>query len=64
MSSSKKSRLVVPEARKALDELKMEAAKEVGVDLQDENLRSRDAGSVGGTMTKRMIEAYESSNAK
>ena len=53
---------VVPEAREALDKFKMEAAAEVGVNLKDGyngNLTSREAGSVGGQMVKKMIEAYE-----
>jgi len=61
-SSSSKSRLNIPEARAAMDRFKMEAAAEVGVDLKDGyngDLTSREAGSVGGQMVKRMIEAYE-----
>ena len=53
---------VVPEAREALDKFKMEAAAEVGVNLKEGyngNLTSREAGSVGGQMVKKMIEAYE-----
>ena len=52
----------VPEARAAMDKFKMEAASEVGVDLKqgyNGNLTSREAGSVGGQMVKKMIEAYE-----
>ena len=51
---------VVPEAREALDKFKMEAAAEVGVNLKqgyNGNLTSREAGSVGGQMVKKMIEA-------
>ncbi len=53
---------VVPEAREALDKFKMEAAAEVGVDLKqgyNGHLTSREAGSVGGQMVKKMIESYE-----
>lgn len=53
---------VVPEAREALDKFKMEAASEVGVSLKEGyngDLTSREAGSVGGQMVKKMIEAYE-----
>jgi hypothetical protein len=53
---------VVPEAREALDKFKMEAAAEVGVNLKEGyngDLTSREAGSVGGQMVKKMIEAYE-----
>ncbi len=52
----------VPEARKAMDQFKMEAASEVGVNLKEGyngDLTSREAGSVGGQMVKKMIEAYE-----
>ncbi len=55
---------VVPEAREALDKFKMEAAAEVGVNLKEGyngDLTSREAGSVGGQMVKKMIEAYERS---
>lgn len=57
-----KSSVVVPEAREALDRFKMEAASEVGVNLKqgyNGDLTSRQAGSVGGQMVKKMIEAYE-----
>ncbi len=53
---------VIPEAREALDKFKMEAAAEVGVNLKDGyngDLTSREAGSVGGQMVKKMIESYE-----
>ncbi|HBL41292.1 MAG TPA: small, acid-soluble spore protein, alpha/beta type [Ruminococcaceae bacterium] len=53
---------VVPEAKAALDRFKMEAASEVGVNLKDGyngDLTSKQAGSVGGQMVKKMIESYE-----
>ncbi|ADK16020.1 MULTISPECIES: alpha/beta-type small acid-soluble spore protein [Clostridium] len=53
---------VVPQAKAALDQFKMESAKEVGVNLKNGyngDLTSREAGSVGGNMVKKMIEAYE-----
>ncbi len=58
--ASKKN--VVPEARSALDKFKMEAASEVGVNLKqgyNGDLTSKQAGSVGGQMVKKMIKAYE-----
>ncbi len=58
------NKIVVPQAREALDKFKMEAASEVGVNLQqgyNGHLTSREAGSVGGQMVKKMIEAYENS---
>ena len=60
--SNSKSRIVVPEARAALNKFKMEAANEIGVNLQNGyngHLTSREAGSVGGQMVKKMIESYE-----
>ena len=56
------NRIVVPEAKAAMNKFKMEAANEVGVDLKqgyNGHLPSREAGSVGGQMVKKMIEAYE-----
>lgn len=53
---------VVPEAKEALNKFKMEAANEVGVNLKDGyngHLTSKEAGSVGGAMDKKMIESYE-----
>ena len=53
---------LVPEAREALNKFKMEAASEVGVNLKqgyNGDLTSRQAGSVGGQMVKKMIESYE-----
>ncbi|MBO5280789.1 MAG: alpha/beta-type small acid-soluble spore protein, partial [Clostridia bacterium] len=55
---------LVPEAKAALDKFKMEAASEVGVNLTqgyNGDLTSRQAGSVGGQMVKKMIESYENS---
>ncbi len=53
---------LVPEAKEALNKFKMEAASEVGVNLKqgyNGDLTSRQAGSVGGQMVKKMIKAYE-----
>ncbi len=60
MSSS--NNLVNPNARAAMDRFKMEAASQVGVDLKqgyNGDLTAKQAGSIGGQMVKRMIEAYE-----
>ena len=57
-----KNKVNVPEAKAALDKFKMEAANEVGVNLKDGyngDLTSKQAGSVGGQMVKKMIQAYE-----
>ncbi|MDO4175730.1 MAG: alpha/beta-type small acid-soluble spore protein [Eubacteriales bacterium] len=58
------NKLNVPEAKAAMERFKMEAASEVGVNLKDGyngDLTSRQAGSVGGQMVKKMVEAYENS---
>ena len=50
----------------ALNSIKMQAASEVGVPLKDNgyngDLTSKQAGSIGGQMVKKMIESYEMSN--
>lgn len=56
------NRVLIPEAREGLNRFKMEAAREVGVDLKpgyNGDLTSRENGSVGGQMVKKMVEAYE-----
>ena len=61
---AKSNKINVPEARDALDRFKMEAAAEVGVNLKqgyNGDLTSKQAGSVGGQMVKKMIESYENS---
>ena len=53
---------VVSSAKDALNKFKMEAASEVGVNLKqgyNGDLTSRQAGSVGGQMVKKMIQQYE-----
>ena len=62
MSTRNSNQLVNPNAREAMDKFKMEASSEVGVNLENGyngDLTSRQAGSVGGQMVKKMIEAYE-----
>ena len=52
-----KNNSVVPQARAALDQFKMEAAREVGVNLKqgyNGDLTAKEAGSVGGQMVKKM----------
>ena len=50
-------------AKKALEQFKMEAANEVGVNLNQNgyngDLTARQAGSIGGQMVKKMVESYE-----
>ena len=48
----------------ALEKFKMEAANEVGVNLKqgyNGDLTSKQAGSIGGQMVKKMVESYENS---
>lgn len=59
---SRNNKVLVPQAKAALDQFKMESAREVGVDLKEGyngDLTSREAGSIGGNMVKKMVEAYE-----
>ena len=56
------NKVVVPEAKEAMNRFKMEVAQEVGVNLKqgcNGDITAREAGSVGGMMVKKMIEAYE-----
>ena len=58
----KSNSVMVPEAKEAMEQFKMQAASEVGVNLKqgyNGDLNSKQAGSVGGQMVKKMIEAYE-----
>ena len=62
MANSNKT--LVPEAKEALNQFKIEAANEVGVNLKqgyNGNLTSKEAGSIGGQMVKKMVESYENS---
>jgi len=57
-----RNKALVPQAKAGLDKFKMEAAREVGVTLNEGyngDLTSRENGSVGGQMVKKMVEAYE-----
>lgn len=62
MATSNSNNLVNSNAREAMNRFKMEAASEVGVNLKqgyNGDLTSRQAGSIGGQMVKKMIAAYE-----
>ena len=64
MNNKNSNSINVPEAREAMDKFKMEAANAVGVNLKkgyNGDLTSREAGSVGGQMVKKMIENAENS---
>ena len=57
MANKNSNRIVVPEAKAAMEQFKMQAANEVGVDLKNGyngELTSRQAGSIGGQMVKKM----------
>ena len=59
---SRSNRIVVPEAKQALDNFKMEVARSLNVNLKqgyNGDITAKDAGSVGGEMVKRMIEYAE-----
>ena len=62
MSNNNNNRINIPEAKQGMEQFKMQAATEVGVDLKqgyNGHLTSREAGSVGGQMVKKMVEAFE-----
>lgn len=61
-NNNSSNRILNPNAREAMDKFKMESASEVGVNLKqgyNGDLTSRQAGSIGGQMVKKMIQAYE-----
>lgn len=62
-NNTSSNRILVPEARKGLNQFKAEVASELGLanyEAMDKgNLTSRENGYVGGTMVKRMVEAYQ-----
>ena len=61
-SSNGSNKLLNQNAREAMDRFKMESASEVGVNLKqgyNGDITSRQAGSIGGQMVKKMIQAYE-----
>ena len=58
------NKTLIPEAKEALNNFKMQAASEVGVNLKNGyngDLTARQAGSIGGQMVKKMVESYENS---
>lgn len=62
MSTNNSNQLSYPQAKAAMDSMKFEIAKELGVNLKpgyNGNLTSRENGYVGGYMVKRMIEQQE-----
>jgi hypothetical protein len=65
LASNNSNNVLVPNAKEMLNNLKMEAASSVGVTLKNGyngDLTTKQAGSIGGQMVKKMIESYESSH--
>ncbi|MCD8231229.1 MAG: alpha/beta-type small acid-soluble spore protein [Clostridiales bacterium] len=61
-SSKSSSKMTVPEAKEAMNRFKQEVASEIGVPLKDGDngdLTSREAGSIGGEMVRKMIKKQE-----
>lgn len=68
MSSNRSSNnLVVPQATAALDQMKFEVAQELGIAIPQDgyygNMATRDTGSIGGSITKRLVQIAEQSLA-
>ena len=64
MATKKSNSTSVPEAKAAMDRFKTEVASELGVNLKEGyngDLTSREAGSIGGEMVRRMIQKQEES---
>ena len=62
MASNNNNQINIPESKQAMYNFKHEVANELGVNLKqgyNGDLTSREAGSIGGQMVKKMIEAYE-----
>ena len=65
MATNSSKRILVPQAQNHMTQFKLEAANEVGVNLTDYNgeLTTRQAGSIGGQMVKKMVYDYQSRHA-
>ncbi|MDQ0060691.1 alpha/beta-type small acid-soluble spore protein [Paenibacillus harenae] len=63
MAGSRSNTLIVPQASQALNQMKLEAAQELGVTLPSDgyygNISSREAGSLGGYITKKLVQIAE-----
>lgn len=61
--SSSSNQLVVPQARAALEQMKYEVAQELGIQLPQDgyygNMTTRDMGSIGGYITRRLVQMAE-----
>jgi hypothetical protein len=63
MSRQSSNQLVVPQAKNAINQMKAEAASTLGVSLSQDgyngNLTTREAGSIGGYITKKLVQIAE-----
>lgn len=63
MAGNRNNRIIVPQAKNALESMKTEAAQSLGVTLPADgyygNVTSRDAGSLGGYITKKLVQMAE-----
>ncbi|WP_040952689.1 alpha/beta-type small acid-soluble spore protein [Gorillibacterium massiliense] len=64
-AGQKSNTLVVPQANQALDQLKYEVAQELGITIPQDgyygNMATRDAGAIGGHITRRLVQIAEQS---
>ncbi|RIX53998.1 small acid-soluble spore protein [Paenibacillus nanensis] len=62
-NNSNSNQLVVPQARAALEQMKFEVAQELGIQIPQDgyygNMTTRDAGSIGGYITRRLVQMAE-----
>ena len=66
-SSNSSNQMAVPQAKEAMNRFKQEVASEIGVPLKEGyngDLTSRQAGSIGGEMVKKMIMRQEEQTSK
>ena len=66
-SSNSSNQMAVPQAKEAMNRFKQEVASEIGVPLKagyNGDLTSRQAGSIGGEMVKKMIMRQEEQMSK
>ncbi len=63
MASRSRNSLVVPQAAQALEQLKFEIAQELGIQIPKDgyygNMLTRETGSIGGQITRRLIQMSE-----
>ncbi|AZN42422.1 MULTISPECIES: alpha/beta-type small acid-soluble spore protein [Paenibacillus] len=67
MANGNSNQLVVPQASAALDQMKYEVAQELGISLPQDgyygNITTKDAGSIGGSITRKLVQIAEQSLA-